>query len=160
MKENKMTNEGIELIKHFEGIPGSGKPFLNPYLCPAGRLTIGWGHTGKDVKDGIRIDEAEAQRFLFLDILVAANCIKKNVKVELTDNQFSALVSWIFNLGCGNFMLSTLQKVINKKDWLACRYEIARWNKAINPNSGKLEPLEGLRRRRNAEVLLFMKGLT
>ena len=71
------------------------------------------------------------------------------VKVDLNQNQFDALVSWVFNLGPSNLSSSTLLTRINNKDWKDVPNQIKRWNKA----GGKV--LEGLIRRREAEALLF-----
>ena len=75
--------------------------------------------------------------------------VNKLVEVNLSQNQFDALVSWVFNLGPANLKASTLLKVLNSKDYEGVPAQIQRWNKA----GGKV--LEGLIRRRNAEALLF-----
>lgn len=139
----RTTAKGLALIKEFEGLR------LEAYLCPAGVWTIGWGHT-KGVKKGDRIDIATAEKFLKEDIEVAERGIEKLVKVKLSDNQFSALVSFVFNLGETKFRDSTLLKVINSDPHsLNVAIQFRRWVYA----DGKVS--SGLIRRREAEVKLY-----
>ena len=77
------------------------------------------------------------------------NYINDLVTAPLSQNQFDALVSWVFNLGAGNLRASTLLKVVNEGDMDGVPTQIKRWNKA----GGKV--LEGLIRRREAEALLW-----
>ena len=88
------------IIKEFEGLR------LKAYLCPAGVWTIGYGNT-KGIKQGMKIDQATADRLLDIDIVDVARSIRKLVKVDLNDNQAQALVSFIFNVGAGAFEKST-----------------------------------------------------
>lgn len=143
----KITDEGLELIKSFESLA------LESYLCPAGIPTIGWGHTGPDIKLGLIIDEPKALTYLYRDIESAANTIRSRVKKALNANQFSALISFIFNLGAGNFNASTLLRKINAGDFAGAALEFPRWDRAAN---GKV--LAGLTRRRLAEKALFEKA--
>ena len=134
--------KAAELIKEFEGL------YLKSYLCPAGVPTIGWGHTeGVQLGQEITLDEAES--FLFDDMLEADACIEDYCDAPLTENQRAALVSFIFNLGCGNFRSSTLLKLLNYEDPSAASSQFLRWNKA----GGRVLP--GLTRRREAEKKLF-----
>ncbi len=113
--------KGIALIKEFEGLR------LEAYLCPAGVWTIGWGYT-KGVKQGDKIDLATAERFLKEDIEEAERGVERLVKVKLNDNQFSALVSFVFNLGTGNFQKSTLLKIINiNPDSANVGFQLKKW---------------------------------
>jgi len=100
----KTSNNGIELIKRHEGLR------LNAYKCTSGKLTIGYGHT-KGVKIGQTITEEEAERLLREDLIVAENEINRH-NLNLNQNQFDALVSFVFNVGIGNFQTSTLLKKI------------------------------------------------
>ena len=134
--------KAAEIIKEFEGL------YLKSYLCPAGVPTIGWGHT-EGVQLGQEITLEEAESFLFDDMLEADSVIEDYVDVVLSDNQRAALLSWIFNLGRGNFRSSTLLKVLNYGDYEGASKQILRWNKA----GGKVLP--GLVRRREAEKKLF-----
>jgi lysozyme len=137
----KTNRAGIELIKKFEGLK------LLSYLCPAGRLTIGYGHTGDDVHPGQRISEEDAIRLLIQDIEGIEEGLKKLLKVKLNTNQFSALVSFTYNVGLGNLAKSTLLAIVNRSGDPA--QEFLKWVFA----RGK--PLPGLKVRRNAEARLY-----
>jgi|TARA_B110000285_G_scaffold166662_1_gene186231 lysozyme len=137
-----ISKEGLSLIKKFEGCE------LEAYKCAAGVLTIGYGST-KGVKEGDTITQEEADKLLLHEMEEYEGYVNKLVEVDLSQNQFDALVSWVFNLGPANLKASTLLKVLNSKDYEGVPAQIQRWNKA----GGKV--LEGLIRRRNAEALLF-----
>ena len=131
-----------QFIEEFEGLR------LEAYRCPAGIWTIGYGHT-KRVKEGDTCTESEAIAYLMEDLRDADECIDYHVDVVLTDNQRAALLSFIFNLGCGNFKASTLLKLINQSQFDAAAAQFGRWTKA----NGK--DLPGLVKRREAERALF-----
>ena len=144
----KINEKGLDLIKSFEGLR------LEAYLCPAGVWTIGYGHT-KGVKKGMKITKEKADELLMEDLQEFQKGVEKlTSKVELTDNQFSALVSFAFNLGLGNLENSTLLKKVNRNpNDETIRNEFMKWIYA----GGK--PLEGLKRRRKYEAdLYFTKG--
>jgi lysozyme len=137
------SNRGKDLIKEFEGLR------LHAYLCPAGRWTIGYGHTG-GVRKGQVITEDDAERMLSEDCQTAERTLNA-LGVNFRQEQFDALVSWIFNLGIGNFSASTLRKRIlagAANEQIAD--EIVRW-----VNSGG-KPLAGLMRRRVREANMFL----
>lgn len=137
---------GEELIKHFEGLK------LKAYLCPAGIPTIGWGHT-KGVKIGDICTPEQAQEYFKEDYNLARKIVFRHVETKLTENQIQALTSWVFNLGEGNFTVSTLLKKLNANDIEGASKEILRWNKGrVN---GQLVVLPGLDRRRILEKQLF-----
>ena len=136
------SQNGIDLIKHFEGCE------LYAYKCPAGVWTIGYGHT-KDVEPGMQITEDDAHNMLVEELNEYETYVNTLVSVPLNQNQFDALVSWVYNLGGGNLKASTLLKVLNSADYEGVPAQIMRWNKA----GGKV--LEGLTRRRQAEADLF-----
>ena len=138
----KCSQEGLELIKKFEGCK------LKSYKCPAGVWTIGYGHT-EDVKEGDIVSPQEADKLLRADVFKFEEYVADNVTVKLTQNQFDALVTWTFNLGVGNLRNSTMLKKLNNADYTSVPFEMKRWNKA----GGKT--LDGLVRRRQAESLLF-----
>ena len=140
----KTSNNGINLIKQFEGCA------LTAYKCPAGVWTIGYGHT-KNVKQGMKITNEHATNLLKDDLKTYEGYVNKYVKVKLNQNQFDALVSFTFNCGGGALKSSTLLKKLNKGDYTSAANELLRWNKA----SGKI--LAGLTRRRKAEKALFLK---
>ena len=142
-KYMKISNNGLDLVKHFEGCE------LKAYLCPAGVWTIGYGHT-KGVQEGDEWSESHAEHMLEVEMEEYEQYINDLVEVELNQNQFDAMVSWVYNLGVGNLQASTLLKVLNAGDYAGVPEQIMRWNKA----GGKV--LEGLTRRRQAEADLFV----
>ena len=133
---------GLDLIKHFEGCE------LEAYKCPAGVWTIGYGHT-KGVYEGQTITEEEAEQMLKDELVEYEGYVNNLVTVGLNQNQFDAMVSWVYNLGGGNLKASTLLKVLNSGNYAGVPEQMLRWNKA----GGKV--LEGLTRRRQAEADLF-----
>ena len=137
--------KGIELIKHFEGCE------LEAYKCPAGVWTIGYGHI-KGVSEGMSITQEQAEQMLLDELKEYENYINELVVVDLSQNQFDALVSWVYNLGPANLKSSTLLEVLNSGDYAGVPDQIERWNKA----GGKV--LEGLIRRRQAESSLFCEN--
>jgi lysozyme len=146
-----VNKAGLDLIKSFEG------SHLKPYLCPANVATIGWGTTvypnGKKVtlKDPA-ITEEQATEYLMHDIKEKAQGVERAVKVPINDNEFSALVSFVYNVGIGALQRSTLLKLLNANaDRTAVADQLLRWNKA----AGKV--LNGLTRRREAERSLFLQ---
>ena len=138
----KISEKGLDLIKFYEGCE------YNAYKCAADVLTIGYGHT-KGVKEGDLITQQEADALLLHEMDEYEGYINNMVTVDLEQNQFDALVSWVFNLGSSNLSSSTLLKKINNKEFDAVPEQIKRWNKA----GGKV--LDGLIKRRNSEALLF-----
>ena len=138
----KISGEGLALIKKFEGLE------LNAYKCPAGVWTIGYGHT-KGVKEGDNISLKKAEEMLEEELVEYEGYINNMVELGLEQNQFDALVAWVYNLGPTNLRESTLLKVLNQGLFDEVPFEIKRWNKA----GGQV--LNGLVRRREAEALLF-----
>jgi len=136
------SKTGIDLIKHFEGCE------LYAYKCPAGVWTIGYGHT-KGVEPGMQITEEDAHNMLVEELVEYESYINNLVTVGLNQNQFDAMVSWVYNLGSANLQASTLLKVLNAGQYGEVPAQMLRWNKA----GGKV--LEGLTRRRQAEADLF-----
>jgi len=144
----KVSNKGIELIKKYEGLR------LDAYRCPAGKLTIGYGHTGDDVKPGMTINKEMAELLLKQDLTVFEKAINELVKIKLTQNQFDALLSLVYNIGIGNFKKSTLLKLLNENKILEAGEEFMKWTKARQP--GGLKELPGLVKRRAEEKTLFL----
>jgi len=138
----EISKEGLSLIKKFEGCE------LEAYKCAAGVWTIGYGST-KGVKEGDTITQEEADELLLHEMEEYEGYINDMVTVDLKQNQFDALVSWVFNLGSSNLSSSTLLNRLNNKMWDDVPNQIKRWNKA----GGQV--LQGLIRRREAEALLF-----
>ena len=134
--------KGTKILKFFEGCK------LTAYQDSVGVWTIGYGHT-KGVYDGMTITQEEAEQMLLTELEEYEGYVEKYVTVPLTQNQFDALVVWVYNLGPTNFRNSTLLKELNSGNYTAAGKEITRWNKA----GGKV--LAGLVRRREAEAKLF-----
>ena len=138
----KISNKGIELIKRHEGL------VLKAYRCPADKWTIGYGHT-LNVKSTDVINKEQAEYFLRQDVKSAESDVNRE-KLNLTQNQFDALVSFVFNLGGGNFKKWTLlRKVKANPNDPTIRAEFERWIYA----GGKV--LNGLVKRRKEEADLY-----
>ena len=138
----KIGISGIALIKEFEGLR------LEAYKCPAGVWTIGYGTT-RNIKEGMRITEFGAEYLLREDLNWVEDTILLSVKVPLTQTQYDALCSFIYNVGGGAFRASTMLRLLNNGDYEGAKGQFARWNKS----DGKV--LAGLVRRREAEAELF-----
>ena len=137
-----ISNEGISLIKKFEGCE------LESYQDAVGVWTIGYGHT-KNIKEGMTISKEQADNMLLNELDEYCEYVEKAVDVTLKQCEFDALVAWTYNLGPTNLNKSTMLKKLNNKEYQDVPHEIKRWNKA----GGKV--LQGLVRRREAESLLF-----
>lgn len=139
----KISNNGIALIKQYEGCK------LAEYICPAGKRTIGYGHT-KGVVPGQKITKLQADNFLRQDLMEVEKSISLLVKKPLNQNQFDSIASFIFNFGATKFSTSTLLKKINvNPNDLTIANEFKRWIYSDNKISS------GLIKRRNAEVKLY-----
>ena len=149
-KPTAIGREGTELVKHFEQCHtkiGGGK--VKAYMDPVGIPTIGYGHT-KGVRMGQVITLAQAEQILIDDLNIFSKGVIERVRVELTQGQYDALVSFAFNVGLGALKQSTLLRLLNQGKYDAAAREFPRWCKA----GGR--KLEGLERRRFAERFLFL----
>lgn len=165
----KINAEALERLKQWEGfVPYAYDDAVFPTqpTVPgqkiAGTLTIGYGHTGADVRLGQQITDARAEALLKIDLSRFEHAVEDALKVELTDNQFAALVSFAFNVGLGGkktgdgFLTSNLLKRLNEGDFDCVPMELAKWNKTrIN---GKLQVSKGLVNRRAVEAGLWASG--
>lgn len=142
-----ITNSLTGLIKQFEGLE------LDAYLDQAGIPTIGYGHTGPEVKLGLRIDTNQAEALLTQDVQRFADAVKSSVTVALTEGQFNALTSLAYNIGEGAFKGSTLLKKLNSGDYEGAAGEFGKWNK-VTQNGVKVES-RGLTNRRLVEEQVF-----
>ena len=144
----QVTQDGLALIACFEGFRGEA------YRCPAGVWTIGYGHTSAAgppaVSAGMKISEAEARRVLEADVARFAKDVRTCLTRNVTDAQFSALVSFAFNVGIPAFRGSSVLKAVNEGRFGDVPERMKLWVKA----GGKVLP--GLERRRAKEVALFM----
>jgi len=153
MHPDQVSVTGINLVKKFEGLHKvKDDGLVHAYRCPAGKWTIGWG-VCKGVRSGMRITKEEAETKLLDEVTDHSKCIYRLVNVPLTQHQFDALTSFIYNLGEPAFKSSTLLKKLNRGLYDEVPEQLMRWNKARV--DGKLTPLRGLTRRRSAEAALF-----
>lgn len=137
------SQKGLDLIKKYEGCR------LYAYRCPAGVLTIGYGHTN-GVKAGQAITQVQAEQFLREDISPIEKLLN-GMGVNFKQQQFDALVSWIFNLGAANFKSSTMyKKIIARASDSEITDQLVKWFNA----GGK--PLSGLKKRRVEEANMFL----
>lgn len=142
--------ETLSLVKQFEGCKLAAYP--DPGSVDGNPWTIGYGHTGANIRRGLTITQAQADDWLESDLNTVAAFVASVVTVALTDNQFGALVSFTFNVGNRGFKTSTLLKKLNAGDYASVPAQLARWNK----NDGKVMP--GLTNRRAAEAGLWARG--
>lgn len=152
-----ISQKGLDLIAKFEGLR------LEAYAATAdekkrGIWTIGYGSTswpnGEPVRQGDKLsDKEEAVDLLVETVRPRVEAVNQLVDVPLSQNQFDALVSFVYNVGIAAFRGSTLRRVLNNGDYIAAAGQFQRWNK----QSGKVLP--GLVNRRRAEQDLFLKGM-
>ena len=133
------SKSGVALTEQFESCK------LSAYQDIKGIWTIGWGHTGPEVVEGLIWTQEQADAQLLADIQASAQCVNEVVTVALTQGEFDALVDFVFNVGCGNFSGSTLLRLLNQGDYAGAAAQFDRWDHA----SGKV--VAGLLRRREAE---------
>jgi lysozyme len=154
----KLDLYGQNQLKVWEGLAGSnGKPALLAYRDSAGVWTIGWGHT-HDVQPGDTCTEAQAQSYFDADLAPTEAAIQELVQVPLTDNQFAALVCFVFNVGVEAFKESTLLKKLNppNSQYAAVPGQLAQWNEITNPVTHQKEVSQGLVNRRALETTLWL----
>lgn len=149
MNLKKISNAGLSIIKTYEGFRS------NPYLCPAGVPTIGYGATYYANSDKVTLNDSiitkvQADALLEKMLVRYETGVSRYVKSNINQNQFDALVSFAYNLGLGALQKSTLLKKVNAnpKD-KNIRYQFSRWVRA----NGRV--LKGLQRRRKAESQLY-----
>lgn len=158
----RTSDEGIALIKRWEGLRTTA--YDDNGAAAGGTWTIGYGHTGPDVQPGLTITEAEAERLLREDLAEAEAIVERAVTVPLTDGQFAALVSFVFNVGAGRAGVkdgfvtlrsgrpSTMLTRLNAGDYAGALAEFPKWTR------GPEGTHEGLANRRAAESGLFARG--
>ena len=147
MQQFRYSDAGLCLTKTFEGLQ------LHAYQDSAGIWTVGYGHTGRDVKPGRSVTELEAEALLRADLRDAIDCVNAAVEVELAQHQFDALVDFCYNTGRGNFQRSSLLGKVNLEDFEGAAAQFGLW---VNVN---MRPVPGLVRRRAAEAAMF-RGVT
>lgn len=144
----KTSQQGLELIKHYEGLR------LTPYRCPAGLWTVGYGHligNGSVLPDSWNrtFSVAEANALLVTDVIRFERGVTRYCPIKLSQGQFDALVSFSFNLGLGTLQRSSLRQKINRGDIEGAKEVLLKYNKAGGIIS------RGLTLRRVSESKLF-----
>jgi lysozyme len=142
----KTSDAGREDIEGYEG------KRYKAYYDTGGVITNGVGHTGPDVYEGQVVDDNQIDQWLKDDLIEAEDAIHRLVKVSLTQGQFDALASFVFNLGEGQFHNSTLLRKLNAGDYEGAKGQFKRW---VYDN-GEIQP--GLVKRRNGEVARWDNG--
>lgn len=144
----KTSSTGIELIKRYE------KFMPSAYVCPAGKLTVGYGHV---VQGGEKfphaLTEPEASALLDHDLATRESAVTLLVKSPLTQNQFDALIALVYNIGIFAFKGSSLLRFLNSKQYALAAQEFPKWNKGTV--QGQKIVIAGLVRRRKEESDLF-----
>lgn len=149
VKPTKLNN--IEIIKRHEGLR------LQAYMPTANDVwTIGYGHT-KTAKPGMKITERQADELLRQDIKWVEDTINRLVDVPLTQNQFDALGSLVFNIGTSQFSKSSVLRRLKAKDYSDAADAFLMWTKQKDKKTGRLNVLPGLVKRRQEERSLFLK---
>ena len=140
----KTSQRGLNFIAGNEGTR------TKAYRDSGGVWTIGVGHTGKHVHKGMVITKERAQELLGIDVVHAENAVNHYVDIEITQNQFDALVDFTFNLGAGALHGSTLLRKLNKDDIEGAAKEFKYW---CHVNHRKNEGVLA-RRKRDKKVFL------
>ena len=149
----EVPKPAIELAKRFEGfhrVARADPSRAQPYICPAGYWTIGYGHLCEPTHPPIT--EVEAENYLASDLQTALAATLRYCPVLATEpeGRLAAIVDFTFNLGAGRLQASTLRRRINQRDWVAAGKELRRWVYG----GGKVLP--GLVARRQAEIFLLV----
>ena len=150
MSNKQYSKNGLHLTEQFEGCK------LNAYPDPGtggAPWTIGYGHTGPDVHPGLTITQEQAEELLMQDTQKAATAVNAKVTGDITQEEFDALVDFVFNVGAGNFAASTLLKKVNAGDIHGAAAEFEKWDMAAGKH------LAGLLRRRHAEAEEFLSSM-
>lgn len=142
------SKSGIALTERFEGCR------LEPYEDQGGVWTIGYGHTAGVAYNTAPITQARAEELLAADVQSAVNAVNRLVGIEVDQDEFDALVDFVFNLGSGDLAGSTLLKKLNAGDIPGAAAEFDRWDHC----GGQV--VAGLLRRRQAETDLFLANIT
>lgn len=143
----RLSQHGVAVAHYFEQCK------LNAYPDPGSKngepWTIGWGHTGPEVKRGLIWTQEQADAAFLIDVTRFEQAVTELVKVPMLQGQFDALVLFAYNVGSKSLKTSTLLRKLNAGDYDGAALEFCRWNK----NDGTV--LRGLIRRRAAEECLF-----
>lgn len=145
-----ISNNCVNIVKEFEGFRSK------PYKCSAGIPTIGYGSTFYINDEKVSMNDSPisielAEELLMNTLNMFSAKVNNLIKVELNQNQYDAIISFVYNIGVGGFSKSTMLKLINSKDFTNASKQFIRWNKA----NGKV--VNGLTIRRKKEQELFDK---
>lgn len=144
----QVSAEGRALIQQFEGLS------LTAYLCPAGKWTIGYGHTD-GVQPGDRITRGHADNLLRADLVSYGTAVDDALGAcEASQHEFDAMVSLAFNIGIAGFKGSTVLRLHRQGDRHGAARVFGLWNKAMV--KGRLQEMPGLTRRRAAETAFYL----
>jgi lysozyme len=146
--QRTISAAGINFIKGFEQLR------LWPYQDIAGNWTIGYGHLIRSNEHFVVITQAQANHLLSIDLAFAVHTVNSMVIAPLTQDQFDALCSFVFNVGARSFEYSTLLSKLNHGDYAGAAAQFRQWDKVTV--EGVLMPSTGLLRRRQAEEQLFL----
>ena len=144
------SKNGAHLTESFEGCKLTAYPDPGTGGAP---WTIGYGHTGPDVHPGLTITQEQAEELLMQDTQKAAAAVNAKVTGDITQEEFDALVDFVFNVGAGNFAASTLLKKVNAGEIHGAAAEFEKWDMAAGKH------MAGLLRRRHSEAEEFLSGL-
>ena len=151
----KLSQKGETFLKDEEGLR------LKWYADIGGAPTIGWGHkmTLREQREMTEITIEKAQELFDFDVKTCEIYINANIRVPLNQNQFDALVSFIYNLGAGalEHSKSTLRRLLDAGDYVGASKQFIRWNKVRIKKTGKYKVSAGLTKRRARERDLFLK---
>lgn len=147
----KTSKEGLEHIMKWEGL------VLKRYICPAGKPTIGVGHVILPNENYQEITKEQAIDILAKDVERFEKAVKKHIIVPLNQNQFDALVSFIFNTGEGGIINTGVQKAVNASMFASVPAKLEEWSKF--KVDGVLKTNKSLLNRRKSESQLFMKPI-
>lgn len=135
--------KAMELIERFEGLS------LKRYIDATGNPTIGFGHMIKPHENLFEITEDDAISLLHSDMQLAATSVLRLTSSPLNDNQYAALIDFVYNLGAGIYQASTLRAMLNRGDYNNADKQFNRWV------YGGARKLPGLIIRRQVETQLF-----
>ena len=143
----QLSDKGIDLIVSFEGLR------LKPYNDTNGWATVGIGHLIAKravLPTDLQITKEQAYTYFRTDAVVPVSVVNQAIKVPITQNQFDALVSLVYNIGAGHFSKSPIPSLINAGNLSAIPTQFI-----LHDKDAKGNVIPGLLRRRNAEIALF-----
>lgn len=145
----KLDQRGTEFIQGWE------KCAKTVYLDQGGFPTGGYGHKSNGWPVGTVLSQQQCDQLFAEDVIAFESCVNNLAKVPLTQNQFNALVSFVFNVGAGNFKKSTLLRNLNSKDYASAGDCFLAWDN-YHTSDGQAHLSQGLLNRRKAERELFL----